>query len=107
MGRVTYIQFDGTTHTLELADGTSLMEGAVAHGVRGIDGDCGGQCSCATCHVHVDEAWTQRVGPPASEAETELLQLAPEVQPDSRLSCQIKMRAELDGLIVHLPEAQH
>ena len=107
MGRVTYIQFDGTTQTLELDDGVSVMSGAVDNGVRGIDGDCGGCCSCATCHVHVDAAWTARVGPPASEAETELLQLAPEVRPDSRLSCQIKMRAELDGLVVHLPEAQH
>jgi ferredoxin, 2Fe-2S len=107
MGRVTYIEHDGTAHGIDLAEGLSVMEGAVSNGVRGIDGDCGGSCSCATCHVHVDKAWTERVGPPASEAEAELLQLAPEVRPDSRLSCQIKMCAELDGLIVHLPEAQH
>jgi 2Fe-2S ferredoxin len=107
MGRVTYIQHDGTAHTLDVADGTSVMEGAVSNGIKGIDGDCGGACSCATCHVHVDAAWTARVGPPASEAEAEMLQLAPEYRPDSRLSCQIKMRAELEGLIVHLPESQH
>lgn len=107
MGRVTYIEHGGKTHVVELADGTSLMEGAIANGVRGIDGDCGGGCSCATCHVHVDPAWTTRVGPPASEPEAEMLQLAPEFRPDSRLSCQIKMRAELDGIIVHLPESQH
>jgi ferredoxin, 2Fe-2S len=107
MGRVTYIEHDGKTHVVELSDGTSLMEGAVANGVRGIDGDCGGCCSCATCHVHVDPAWTTRAGPPASEPEAEMLQLAPEFRPDSRLSCQIKMHAELDGIIVHLPESQH
>ncbi len=107
MGRVTYIEHDGTAHTVELADSMSLMEGAISNGIRGIDGDCGGCCSCATCHVHVDAAWMARVGPPASDAEAELLQLAPEVGPDSRLSCQIKMRDELDGVIVHLPEAQH
>ena len=106
MGRVTYIQFDGTPHTIELEDGATLMSGAVSNGVPGIDADCGGNCACATCHVHVDERWTGAVGPPASEAEGELLQLAPDVRPDSRLSCQIKMRAELDGVVVHLPEGQ-
>jgi ferredoxin, 2Fe-2S len=107
MGRVTYIQYDGTSHTVELQEGDSLMIGAVSNGIRGIDADCGGSCACATCHVHVDPAWTQAVGGPASEAEAELLQLAPEVRDDSRLSCQIKMRADLDGVVVHLPEAQH
>jgi 2Fe-2S ferredoxin len=107
MGRVTYIQYDGTSHTVDVQDGESLMVGAVSNGIRGIDADCGGSCACATCHVHVDSSWTQSVGGPASEAEAELLQLAPEVREDSRLSCQIKMRADLDGVIVHLPEAQH
>jgi 2Fe-2S ferredoxin len=107
MGRVTYIEHDGTAHTVEVADGTSMMEGAVSNGVPGIDADCGGSCACATCHVHVDAAWTEAVGPPASESEAELLQLAPEVRPDSRLSCQIRMREALDGLVLHLPEAQH
>ncbi|MGH8177599.1 MAG: 2Fe-2S iron-sulfur cluster-binding protein [Steroidobacter sp.] len=107
MGRVTYIEHDGAAHTVELADGLSLMEGAVSNGVPGIDADCGGSCACATCHVHVDPKWMAIVGPPASEAESELLQLAPEVAPDSRLSCQIRMREELDGVVVHLPEAQH
>jgi 2Fe-2S ferredoxin len=107
MGRVTYIQFDGTTHTIEVADGVSLMEGAVTNGISGIDADCGGSCACATCHVQIDAAWTDVVGPPASEMESELLQLAPTVGPESRLSCQIRMRDELDGVIVRLPEAQH
>ena len=107
MGRVTYIQFDGTRNTIELPDGDSLMSGAIANGIRGIDADCGGSCACATCHVHVDEQWVAAVGGPATEAEAELLQLAPEVKEDSRLSCQIKMRPDLDGVVVHLPEAQH
>lgn len=107
MGRVTYIEHDGTTHTIELEEGVSLMEGAVSNGIPGIDADCGGSCACATCHVHVDAKWTEVVGPPASEQEFELLQLAPEVAPDSRLSCQIKMSPELDGIVVRLPEAQH
>ena len=107
MGRVTYIQYDGTAHTVTVEDGESLMSGAVSNGISGIDADCGGSCACATCHVHVDAAWTARVGGPGSEAEAELLQLAPEVRDDSRLSCQIAMRPELDGVIVHLPEAQH
>jgi 2Fe-2S ferredoxin len=107
MGKVTYVQFDGTRRTIELEEGASLMSGAVAHGVRGIDGDCGGNCACATCHVKVDVAWTGAVGPPASETEAELLELAPESGPASRLACQIRMRAELDGIVVHLPEAQH
>jgi ferredoxin, 2Fe-2S len=107
MGRVTYIQCDGTSHTVDVEDGESLMTGAVSNGIRGIDADCGGSCACATCHVHVDPSWTQAVGSAASEAEAELLQLAPEVREDSRLSCQIKMRADLDGVVVHLSEAQH
>jgi ferredoxin, 2Fe-2S len=107
VGRVTYIQYDGATRTVEIPEGVSIMEGAVSNGVPGIDADCGGSCACATCHVHVDAAWIEIVGPPASEAEAELLQLAPEVRPDSRLSCQIRMREALDGVVVHLPEAQH
>ena len=107
MGRVTYIQFDGVENTVEVADGDSLMSGAVANGISGIDADCGGSCACATCHVFIDRSWVTAVGKPASEAEAELLQLAPEVREESRLSCQIKMRPELDGVVVHLPEAQH
>jgi 2Fe-2S ferredoxin len=107
MGRVTYIEFDGTPHTIELDEGSSLMSGAVANGIPGIDADCGGCCACATCHVHVDARWAAVVGPPASESENELLQLAPDVRADSRLSCQINMRADLDGVVVHLPEGQH
>lgn len=107
MGRVTYIEHDGTAHTVDVPDGTSLMMGAITNNVPGIDADCGGLCVCATCHVHVDSAWTGVVGPPATPEEKELLDLAPEVAADSRLSCQIKMSKELDGVIVRLPESQH
>lgn len=107
MGRVIYIEFDGTKRAVDLDDGVSLMEGAITNGIRGIDGDCGGHCACATCHVHVDAAWSEIVGPTASEEESELLQLSAEVAPDSRLACQVKMRSELDGVVVHVPEFQH
>src|SRR5580658_10165558 len=98
MGRVTYIEFDGNARTVELGDGMSLMTGAVSNDIRGIDGDCGGSCACATCHVHVDPKWIEAVGP-ASPAESELLQFSPEVSSDSRLACQITMRDDLDGVV--------
>jgi 2Fe-2S ferredoxin len=107
MGRITFIQFDGTQHSVDIEDGQSLMRAAVSNSIPGIDADCGGSCACATCHVHVDSRWSAAVGPPASEMENELLQLAPDVKPDSRLSCQISMRKELDGIVVYLPESQH
>lgn len=107
MGRVTYVEHNGTEHSIDLDDGLSVMEGAVSNGIPGIDADCGGQCACATCHVHLPADWLARVGGPASEQEDELLELAPERGQGSRLSCQIMMSPELDGLIVHMPEAQH
>ena len=106
MGRAIYIEFNGTSHTVELAEGVSLMTGAVSNGIRGIDGDCGGNCACATCHVHIDCDWRVAVGPPASESEHQLLQLSADVKADSRLACQIVMRNELDGVVVRLPESQ-
>jgi 2Fe-2S ferredoxin len=107
MGRVTFIEFDGSRQTVEVPSGTSLMTAAVNHGVRGIDADCGGACACATCHIHVAPNWTAIVGPPASETESEMLQFSSDVGADSRLACQIAMRDELDGVVVHVPEAQH
>ena len=107
MGRVTYVAHDGTRHTVELEDGTTVMWGAVSNEIAGIDGDCGGCLACGTCHVHVDPQWRAAVGPVASPEEAEMLQFSAEVAKDSRLSCQIRMREDLDGLIVHLPEAQH
>ena len=106
MPKITYIAHDDTTTTLEVRVGLSVMEGAVKNGVDGIDADCGGSCSCATCHVYVDEAWTERVGGPASGDEADLLGLAIERKPNSRLSCQIKVSDELDGLVVSTPERQ-
>jgi 2Fe-2S ferredoxin len=81
------------------------METAIRNSVPGIVAECGGACSCATCHVHVDEAWTAKVGPP-SPMEEDMLDFAFDVRPTSRLSCQIKVTDELDGLIVHTPEKQ-
>lgn len=107
MGRVTYIEHNGTEHAIDLEDGLSVMEGAVRNGIPGIDADCGGQCACATCHVELPEEWLAKIGGPASEQEDELLELAPERFPGSRLSCQIVMSPQIDGLVVHMPEAQH
>lgn len=106
MGRVTYLEYDGTPHVIELDDGISVMEGAVRNGIPGIDGDCGGMRACATCHVHVAAEWRDAVGRPGEE-ENELLELAPERDDASRLSCQIEMAPALDGLVVQMPEMQH
>lgn len=106
MPQVTYIEHDGTEHPVEVQDGLSVMRGAVDNDVPGIDADCGGQCACATCHVFVDEAWLARTGAP-DEQEESMLSFAATAQSNSRLSCQITMTADLDGLVVRLPEAQH
>jgi 2Fe-2S ferredoxin len=106
MAKVTYIEHDGTAHTIEVRNGLSVMEGAVKNNIPGIDADCGGACACATCHVYVDEAWTAKTGA-ASSMEESMLDFASEVQPNSRLSCQIKVTDELDGLVVRMPENQH
>lgn len=106
MGRVTYIAYDGTRHTIELPDGVTLMLGAVEHRVAGIDGDCGGCAACGTCHVHVHPDWLTKVGP-ASDVERDMLQFADGAGNDSRLACQIRMCHELDGIVVHLPQSQH
>jgi 2Fe-2S ferredoxin len=106
MPKVTYIEHNGREHVIEVAVGATVMEGAVKHNVPGIDADCGGACACATCHVHVDAAWAEKTGKPGGMEES-MLDFAEGVSPTSRLSCQIAMTAELDGLIVHLPESQH
>lgn len=106
MPKLIYQIFGGETREVEVPDGTSVMEGAVRNGVPGIDGDCGGACACATCHVYVDEAFVDRLTPP-DEMEDELLDgTASERAPNSRLSCQIPLTAELDGLTVRVPETQ-
>jgi 2Fe-2S ferredoxin len=106
MPRITYVEQNGTKHEFELPDGTSAMQGAVSNGVPGIDGDCGGECACGTCHVYVDLAWLDRLDA-VGEAEASMLSFADGAQPNSRLCCQIKMSSKLDGLVVALPEGQH
>jgi 2Fe-2S ferredoxin len=105
MPKVTYVENDGTEHIVTIPAGLSVMEGALNDGVLGIDADCGGACACATCHVKIAPDWRDRVGP-AGPAETEMLEFAVDVTPESRLSCQITMSAELDGLVVHVPQSQ-
>jgi len=105
MANITLIEHDGTEHKIEAQNGLSVMNAALDNLVPGIDADCGGECSCATCHIMVNEAWMAKVGQP-SEAEESMLDLNPERQSNSRLSCQIEVTDELDGLIVNLPEFQ-
>ena len=106
MAKITYIEHDGTTHTVDVKPGLSVMEGAVKNNVPGIDADCGGACACATCHVYVDAAWQGKTGT-ASAMEESMLDFAENVEDNSRLSCQIKVSDELDGLVVRMPESQH
>lgn len=106
MTKITYVEHDGTQHTVDVRNGLSVMEGAVKNSVPGIDADCGGACACATCHVYVDEAWADKTGA-ASAMEESMLDFAEGVQPNSRLSCQIKVVDDLDGLIVRMPASQH
>ncbi|MCB2073310.1 MAG: 2Fe-2S iron-sulfur cluster binding domain-containing protein [Novosphingobium sp.] len=108
MPKVTYVDHDGTEHAIDVPVGENVMRGALYNNIEGIVGECGGALSCATCHCYVDEAWTGKVGGPATDEERELLEAAAsEVKPTSRLSCQIEMSDELDGLVVRLPEAQY
>jgi ferredoxin, 2Fe-2S len=106
MATITYVAFDGTATAVDVADGVSLMEGALQNGISGIDGDCGGNAACATCHVYVAEGWTDKTGE-ITDMEEAMLELADGRQPSSRLACQIKASAALDGLVLHMPETQH
>lgn len=105
MPTVTYIENDGTTYRVEAALDRTLMQIALDHSVPGILGDCGGSCSCATCHGYIDADWAARL-PPVSETESFMLEGVPAPRATSRLCCQIKMRAEFDGIVVRLPEEQ-
>ncbi len=105
MTKLTIVAFDGTRFDIEAESGSTVMENAVRNSVPGIEAECGGACACATCHVYVDEAWTEKVGPPAP-MEEDMLDFAFEVKRTSRLSCQIKIKPELDGLVVNVPERQ-
>lgn len=106
MPKITYIEHDGTVHTVEVAAGQSVMRGAVDNNVPGIDGDCGGECACATCHVYVDPAWQAATGG-RSDMEETMLSFANGTEENSRLSCQIEVTAALDGLVVRMPAGQH
>lgn len=106
MVSITYVEADGTAHRVEAAPGLTVMEGARDNGVPGIHADCGGACACSTCHVYVAAEWIDRL-PPRDEIEQDMLEFAWEPDAErSRLTCQIKVTPELDGLIVTLPERQ-
>lgn len=106
MPQITYIEFDGTAHTVNAENGSSLMQAAVDNEVPGIDADCGGGCACATCHVFIEGDWQAKTGE-AETMENSMLQLAEGVTENSRLSCQITVDDSLDGLTVRMPESQH
>jgi ferredoxin, 2Fe-2S len=102
MSKVTYIESGGEQHIVDVQPGLSVMQGAVKNGVPGIEAICGGACACATCHVYIDEAWRSRTGA-RNDIEESMLEMADDVRPNSRLSCQVQMTDELDGLVVHMP----
>ena len=102
---ITLIEFNGESHTIEAENGKSLMQNAIDHGIPGIDADCGGACACGTCHVFVDDAWLATSGE-ATALEDAMLGIRPDREDNSRLSCQIDVVEEHDGLVVRLPEYQ-
>lgn len=105
MSKITFISHNGKENVVDATEGHSLMSAAIDNGVAGIDADCGGECSCATCHVMVADGWYAKTGGPNTNEEA-MLDLNPERTPTSRLSCQIKVTKALDGLVVNLPEFQ-
>jgi 2Fe-2S ferredoxin len=105
MTQITFIDFGGNARTVDGENGSTVMETAIKNGVPGIEAECGGACACSTCHVYIDDAWREKVGEP-SPMEEDMLDFAYEVKPSSRLSCQIKVSDELDGLTVQTPERQ-
>ena len=106
MPKITYLEHNGTKHTVDVAEGLTVMEGAVSNYIPGIDADCGGACACSTCHVYVDPEWIDRL-PPKEDMELDMLDFAYEPDPDrSRLTCQLKVTPALEGLVVQMPEKQ-
>ena len=105
MAKITYIQADGSSQAVDAQPGVTVMEAAKLNSIGGIEAECGGACACATCHVYIDGAWTAKVGK-AGDMEEDMLDFAFDVREESRLSCQIKVTAELDGLVVKVPEKQ-
>ena len=106
MAKITYVDHEGTEREIEATNGESVMEVAIKNSIPGIDADCGGACACATCHVYVDDAFMDKVGQ-ADDMEQSMLDFAENVQANSRLSCQISVTDELEGLKVTTPESQH
>lgn len=105
MAKITFIQPDGSSQTVDGDNGMTVMEAAKKNLVAGIEAECGGACACATCHVFVDDAWLEKAGKP-QQMEEDMLDFAFDVRPNSRLSCQIKVTDALDGLVVRVPEKQ-
>ena len=105
MAKIRFIEHNGKQHEVDAANGMSVMNAAIDNLVPGIDADCGGECSCATCHVIVDDKWMKVVGQPSDQEES-MLDMNPERDKNSRLSCQIKVSDALDGLVVSTPERQ-
>lgn len=107
MAKVIFVTFDGTRHEVEASCGVSAMMAATANLVPGIDADCGGQAACGTCHVYVDPAWIEKAGPAKEGIEADMLVVTDGVKSNSRLSCQLVITEDLDGLVLHLPDGQH
>ena len=105
MPKITYKDNEGNSKTLEVEKGLSVMEGAIQNNVSGIDADCGGSMACATCHVYVEEKWLDKL-PKIEEAEVDMIDMAFEPKKNSRLSCQITVTDDIDGLVVTTPEKQ-
>ena len=105
MPKITYIEFNGKSHTIDVANGLTVMEGAIQNNIPGIDADCGGGMACATCHVYVKEEWLDKL-PTKEDGEEDMLDMAFEPKNNSRLSCQLIVSDELDGLEVNIPSKQ-
>ena len=105
MAKITYIDYQGNSKTIDVENGLTVMEGAVQNNIQGIDADCGGSMACATCHVYVEEKWLDKI-PKPEDGEVDMIDMAFEPKKNSRLSCQIIAADELDGLIVKTPEKQ-
>ncbi|MEM1306747.1 MAG: 2Fe-2S iron-sulfur cluster-binding protein [Pseudomonadota bacterium] len=105
MPKITFVQHDGTKTDIDAAVGATVMEAAKLNLVDGIEAECGGACACATCHIYIDDAWTEKVGK-AQPMEEDMLDFAFDVRETSRLSCQVKLTEALDGLVVLVPEKQ-
>jgi len=106
MAKITYIEHSGKSHTVEVPSELTVMEGAIQNNIPGIDADCGGSCACATCHVYVEEKWFKKVTNNKDDAEKDMLDVAFEPNKFSRLSCQITVTDDLDGLVVKMPSKQ-